>query len=127
MKNTTTQLKFCCSNFESECDVWSRDNQFPDADKTMRYDPITREYGYYITKRKTFDESSLQLIDYCPFCGAKLPKWLYDEYLEALEKALGKEEYKALFYEDPENGWCLDRSKTPKEFQTDEWWIKRGL
>ena len=101
-----------------------------DLPEVLMYDPVERLYGYYLTQKKVINDSLIRPIYYCPFCGAKLPTWLAgenDEYDIELEKVLGNEGYKALFYEDPENGWCLDRSKTPKEFQTDEWWIKRGL
>jgi hypothetical protein len=57
------------------------------------------------------------ILEYCPFCGTKLPKSLYaiDEYYDALEEAVGKE-------------FCdIKEDEIPEEFHTDEWWRKRGL
>jgi hypothetical protein len=55
-------------------------------------------------------------IFYCPWCGAKLPKELGEEWSEILKKEYGIDE--------PE--W-KKLEELPREFQTDEWWKKRGL
>ena len=65
---------------------------------------------------------SLKACQYCPFCGAKLPKdrQAIDgtgprPYIDALEEAVGKE-------------FCdIKPEEIPEEFKTDEWWKKRGL
>ena len=60
-------------------------------------------------------------ITYCPFCGKKLPEWLdptdtiYKEYGEDYVRMNNDPKYKPL---PPE---------IRKEFDTDEWWKKRGL
>ena len=56
----------------------------------------------------------------------------FDDYLqEQLKDPEFRKEYEALFYYKESGVFkecpVIDRSKTPKEFQTDEWWIKRGL
>lgn len=51
---------------------------------------------------------------YCIFCGLRMPDDLYYEH----SNTLSKEYPSTIFYEDDE---------LPKEFQTDEWWKKRGL
>jgi hypothetical protein len=53
-------------------------------------------------------------LDYCPFCGAKLPERLDKKIIEVL-----RDEYNLTSWED--------YKKAPHEFHTDEWWRKRGL
>jgi hypothetical protein len=62
-------------------------------------------------------KSILQGIMYCPWCSKKLPERLRDKWFETLEK-----EYNL---DDP----CREEQEKwiPKEFETDEWWKKRGL
>jgi len=76
----------------------------------LYYDPQYREYGVDLGKKGGM------LIDYCMFCGKKLPISVRDEWFEILEKEYGLER--------PATG---DRKKVPKEFLTDEWWKKREL
>lgn len=64
--------------------------------------------------RKSFCNQEFGIMDYCPFCGAKLPERLDDKLTEILQKEYGL------------NSW-RDYKKAPKEFHTDEWWKKRGL
>jgi hypothetical protein len=53
-------------------------------------------------------------LDYCPFCGAKLPERLDKKIMEVLESEYGLKSWE-------------DYKKAPHEFHTDEWWRKRGL
>jgi hypothetical protein len=72
------------------------------AESALAYDPALREYSIaYLS------DSSVQLIEYCPFCGAKLPESLRDEWFERLA---------ALGFDDP---WIQD---IPDEFRDDRWW-----
>jgi len=77
----------------------------------LYYDSQYREYG--------IKETNLtwgMLLDYCMFCGKKLPISVRDEWFDILEQEYG--------LESP----CEeDRNKVPKEFWTDEWWKKRNL
>ena len=68
-----------------------------------------RSYIFYPKGREDFEA-----MDYCPFCGAKLPDRLDNKLTEILQKEYGLESWK-------------DYKKAPKEFHTDEWWRKRGL
>ncbi|HEX4068763.1 MAG TPA: hypothetical protein VHX42_01570 [Candidatus Babeliales bacterium] len=81
------------------------------AGTILYYDKQYREYGIKETRL-----TRGMLIDYCMFCGKKLPLSVRDEWFEILEKEYGLER--------PGTG---DRKKVPKEFLTDEWWKKRGL
>ena len=57
--------------------------------------------------------SSVQRINFCPWCGKKLPR------------ELGTELSKIVFEELKLDGY--DDSRLPAEFQSDEWWKTRAL
>jgi hypothetical protein len=59
-------------------------------------------------------ENGRRILAYCPFCGTRLPDFSY-EYPESLEQELGRH-YSKIHPKD-----------IPLEFQTDEWWKKRGI
>lgn len=85
------------------------------ADVIM-YDPVIRMYGYYIDR----DLPIIQSIGFCPFCGAPLPEELSLDYFATIEAELGGEAVPP--------GWDPASTKhLPQEFQTEEWWRKRGL
>jgi hypothetical protein len=74
--------------------------------------------GYDAAKRRyylplSWPHKSTQGVFYCPWCGTKLPKELSDTWFETLEKEYGIDDPYKINY--------------PQEFNTDEWWIKRGL
>ena len=58
--------------------------------------------------------SGKQLIEFCPWCRAKLPSPLRDRWFDILEAELG--ELKG-----------FDDSRIPEEFKTDAWWRARRL
>ena len=53
-------------------------------------------------------------MDYCPFCGAKLPDTLCKKLIEVLKDECELESWE-------------DYKKAPTEFHSDEWWRKRGV
>ena len=55
-------------------------------------------------------------MDYCMFCGTKLPESLRVPWFDILEQ-----EYNL------ESPCEEDKKRVPKEFLTDEWWKNRGL
>ena len=105
-------MKYCCEKLKSELD---EDSPLIDK-KIMIYDKQRRCYGLsYDGTLKIY-----QPIEYCPFCGTKFPKDLVEEFWDTL-----MEEYGVEYYPTDEN---YDPNRPlPPEFQTDEWWIKRGL
>jgi hypothetical protein len=83
-------------------------NLFIDDPKVpIEYYPIMREYRLHLKH-----SPGKQGIYYCPWCGSKLPESLRDSYFETLENLYGED---------------FSRDNAPAEFQTDEWWKKRGL
>jgi len=81
------------------------------GDALLYYSPRFREYGVKIPK-----STGGMVMDYCMFCGKKLPTSVCDEWFDILEKEYGLER--------PDD---KERKKVPKEFLTDEWWKQRGL
>jgi len=57
-------------------------------------------------------------LQFCLFCGTKLPEPLFEQWAEILEKEYGLDNP----YSDEEQ-----KKRIPREFLTDEWWKKRGL
>jgi hypothetical protein len=56
-------------------------------------------------------------IQFCPWCGSKFPKDLADEKADILQKE-----------HTHNDAHCAhDDGCFPQEFNTDEWWKKRGL
>ena len=76
----------------------------------LTYIPTIRTFAFFRKNEKgVFDA-----LDYCPFCGAKLPTRLDEKLSEILQNEYGLKDWH-------------DYKKAPHEFHTNEWWIKRGL
>ena len=67
---------------------------------------------YAILNKKEY--GGFEPMDYCPFCGAKLPERLDEKLTEILRNEYGLQSWR-------------DYKKAPHEFHTDEWWKKRNL
>lgn len=78
----------------------------------IEYNPIMREYSIDVRR-----ESARICIWYCPWCNTQLPLRVRDVYFKILE-----EEYDINDDTDQEQ-----MNRLPPEFETDEWWKKRGL
>ncbi len=96
----------CCFVMDNAVDKSNSENVSP-----CFYNPKFREYYLQATSGL-----GSRKIDFCPYCGTKLPQDLSDLWFDILEQ-----EFKI----DP---WLpKDRKKIPAEFLTNEWWKKRGL
>lgn len=96
---------FCCFDMDSMLDKSEGEPVYKIA-----YSPHVREYFLESV------EGYIRTIEFCPWCGSQLPKSLSDEWFDILEKELKL---------DP---WIpKQKKKIPAEYQTDEWWKKRGL
>ncbi|MDR1366842.1 MAG: hypothetical protein LBJ13_02980 [Puniceicoccales bacterium] len=99
------------------------DYEIYEGDDPVIYWPHIRTYGLLKKKkcalkqfRFNFDYNNDRRkydgfvpLDYCYFCGAKLPKRLDEELSKILQRECGLESWK-------------DYKKAPKEFHSDEWW-----
>ena len=97
-------MKYCCSNFE----------HYVIKGTELEYDP--QFHAYYLILNHSEHMCTHQELYFCPWCGSKLPQDLGDMWSKIL-----KEEYGIM---DP---IVKDKDRIPHEFQTDEWWKKRGL
>ena len=96
---------FCCErmkdNINFKCSQHDNKYDCPDAiiDYFLKFD----EYGIIVHDGGT----SIITINYCPFCGEKLPESKRDLWFDELEK---------LGYDDP-----FDQD-IPKKYKSDEWY-----
>ena len=81
-------------------------NKVFDSDDIIYYALKFDEYGIVVHD----GGSSYITIQYCPWCGKKLPVSKRELWFDELEK---------LGIEDP------TEEEIPKEFRSDEWWKKR--
>jgi hypothetical protein len=99
---------FCCQEMSEALN--HQCSQHPDSfdcpDSLIHYSPEFDEYGLVIHD----GGSSVQAINYCPWCGSKLPASKRDQWFRTLE---------ALGYDSPSN------QEIPKEFLTGEWYAKK--
>jgi hypothetical protein len=96
-------IKYCCEHMRDAVEG----EHFAGKPPVVLYTPKWRLYGLVIGG----NPDDQFILVYCPFCGKKLPEslWLeHDTFIR--DRATGK----------PFN-------PIPEEFQTDEWWKKRGL
>jgi hypothetical protein len=103
-EDEVTPNEHCCDRMREEveqtCDM--HPDRFDCPEILVDYDAKLAEYGLMAR-----DETrSVVTIDYCPWCGAKLPESKRDEWFDRLE-AMGL---------DP---WT---DELPPEYETDEWW-----
>lgn len=97
----------CCLTMDNAVDKSNCENVSP-----CFYNPKFREYYLQATVGL-----GGRRIDFCPYCGTKLPEALSDMWFDILEKEYG--------LDDP--SWPEQKERVPAEFNTDEWWKKRGL
>jgi hypothetical protein len=89
-------------------------------DDAMIYNAPRRLYAYYISRKFL----TFQSIRYCPFCGSRLPEDLVEEYDVAVFEAMGQNGTKLI---TGKKSFISSSKYLPPEFQTDEWWKKRGV
>jgi hypothetical protein len=97
----------CCLSMAYAVDKENSENVSP-----CFYNPKFRRY--YLKATQGLGGGK---INFCPYCGTKLPQELSDMWFDILEKEYG--------LDDP--GWPEQEEKIPAEFLTDEWWKKRDL
>jgi hypothetical protein len=90
-----------------------------DPECPLKYIPFTREFVLTAPKHylKKNEVSLCFVISYCPRCGKAFPQELSEQWYDTLEQELG-----ITGFIDAQK-----RKNLPQEFQTDEWWKKRGL
>ena len=97
----------CCLIMEYSVDETDPENVSP-----VVYRPKFREY--YLKATVGLGAGK---IDFCHYCGTRLPAGLSDAWFDILEEEYGWDNPAG-----PQQG-----KKIPTEFLTDGWWKKRGL
>ena len=101
---------FCCEDMEIHVYHTEKDAVFDGGDKedkVVYYSSTFNEYGLPIHDGENGMATSYVTINFCPWCGKKLPVSKSDEWFETLEK---------MGYENP----FVDEN-IPEEFKTSEW------
>lgn len=105
-------VKFCCEDMKNNTyctdQDWVADNGDKE-DKIIYYVSRFDEYGIPVRDGEEAVSSSYIGIDFCPWCGRKLPDSKRDDWFETLEK---------LGYDEPME------QEIPKEFESSEWYEK---
>lgn len=84
---------------------------FLDRDECgIGYSPSFREFGLTVRPGSPV----WQQLRFCPFTGKPLPEPVRDRFFDEIEK-LGLID------------GLVDIERAPAEFQSEEWWIRRGL
>lgn len=100
-------MKHCCEQMDAairfECDTHSDKFECPDV--LISYSEKFDEYGIIIHD----GGASSSLIDYCPWCGTKLPESKRDLWFDTLEE---------LGFDNPFD------EEIPKEFNSRDWYIR---
>ncbi len=100
-------LEYCCqmmrNQVEHQCD--QHPNPFACPDNLIYYAPKFDEYGIIVHD----GGSSFISIEFCPWCGKKLPESKRDRWFEKLE---------GLGFDDPFS------QSIPEEYQSNAWYVK---
>lgn len=95
--------KHCCEAMESAVSPASESAPSHDPDRPLVFSSKFREYGVTVHD----GGSSYLVINYCPWCGAVLPKSLRDRWFSELE---------ALGIDDPAS------QPIPEKYKTEAWY-----
>lgn len=100
-------MKRCCKQMDFELAKTCSHGHERDecVDSLIKYIPKFDEYGIIIHDGGT----AMSLIQFCPWCGSKLPSSRRDQWFAALEK----------------QGIDPLADEVPAEFRTDAWFLRR--
>ncbi len=87
--------EFCC--FDMKVNITEME--------TITYNKVFDEYSIRILE----DSVSVMLLNYCPWCGKRLPNSKREKWVEHLEK---------IGIENP----LLQNANIPNKFKSDDWW-----
>ena len=96
---------FCCERMVSHLYIPSLHLIFDDGDwedKMVHYIPRFDEYGIPLPD----GSSSMITIQFCPWCGKKLPQSKRNDWFDAIEKL----------------GCSLADDRIPEEYLSEKWW-----
>ena len=91
--------------------------EFPSPARIVLYRHVWREFSIPYGKSEAY--TMADTVEYCPYCGSRFPRSLWDDWYSILD-----EEYNLTWGDEPLEEFL---PKVPPEFRSDEWWKKRGL
>lgn len=97
-------MEICCQAMECYLHCLEQ------GDEVVCYSPKFNEYGIPIHDGENGSITSYIQIQYCPWCGKKLPDGLREKWFDQLEN---------LGYDDP-----LKDDSIPEKFKSDKWYRK---
>lgn len=106
MKEDYKNINPCCSDLKTHLFLIEDSKCLETGDKidkVIHYSSKFNEYGIIMN-----DETSYIMINYCPWCGAKLPNSLRDQWFDELFK---------LGYKSP-----MTDLNYPEKFKSASWW-----
>ena len=103
-ENFILEKYFCCNDMQRKIE-----KKFIWIDKIFRH--------YHIGKY--YEKNTSHIIKFCPWCGKKLMKSLSDKWWEEISKIFKVSIYSLELID------IAEKKVYPKEFDSDEWWIKR--
>lgn len=112
-----TDEEICCDQMLREMYRYRRKELYEDGTKIAEIGYEESQRAYHILNSRDPDNNDGLAIDYCPWCGKKLPPHL--EPWAWIEYEYGKE------YVD--NWDTMLPPEVQKEFETDAWWKNRHL
>ena len=101
--------KHCCDQMNNQINDWSCDHhkdRFDCPDALINYIDKFDEYGIIIHD----GGFSHAVINYCPYCGTKLPESKRDLWFDTLEK---------MGFDNP------TEQEIPEVFKSDKWYLER--
>ena len=112
-KYCSRAYNWCCNSMKYSVTYEDK----PEPGCIVLYRHVWREFS--IPSGDITSGETAHAVDYCPFCGSRLPRSLWDEWLTCLE-----DEYHLIKGEELLKDFL---TRVPPEFRSDEWWKKRGL
>lgn len=100
------KIEHCCAEMNTNL----KNDHLP-----LMYSSVFRDYGILVLTNN--DKTTVQAINYCPWCQKALPKSCFSLWFQTLKTEYGLDDPRS------ENQRCF----IPNEFKTNEWWKKRGL
>lgn len=100
--------EYCCDKM-----YYYIDPSLKEEHNLISYDSESRDYNFILHGRNL---GAYQEINYCPWCGKKLPQSLGEEWCEVIKEEFGLDYVFAQEWET-----------LPEKYKTDRWWKEKGL
>jgi hypothetical protein len=114
-ENFFQDFDFCCNQLRNNVTLEKNRKKR----QVVMYEPDVRRFSVSVINE---GDSFLSPIMFCPYCGQRFLPFLEEKFSETIRRELGEE-----YLRQDDDSYDEFISRLPQEFQTDEWWKKRGL